>query len=80
MPPSGSYLGAVVVLSIEGKHALARLGKFRFERVLRSDLAFTQEAAALPRRWRFVTEIPVDAMGKRRCNELEILLERRVQE
>jgi acyl-coenzyme A synthetase/AMP-(fatty) acid ligase len=80
MPPSGSYLGAVVVLSIEGKHALARLGKFRFERVLRSDLAFTQEAAALPRRWRFVTEIPVDAMGKRRCNELEVLLESRVQE
>lgn len=80
MPPHGSYLGAVVTLSSEGRHALARLGKFRFERALRSDLAFSQEAAALPRRWRFVTEIPADAMGKRRCHDVLVMLDSRVQE
>jgi hypothetical protein len=57
-------LAAVVVPSAEGAAELARLGAFRFGRVLRQALAARHEAAALPRRWRFVTELPVGPLGK----------------
>ncbi len=58
-------LGAVLVLTADGREALARHGKFRFERVLRKQLARHEESIVLPRRWRFVEAVPVDAMGKR---------------
>ena len=69
-----SVLGAVAVLSAAGKGELARLGKFRFERLLRRSLANTQDGAALPRRWRFVEELPMDGMGKRRTADIAALL------
>jgi acyl-coenzyme A synthetase/AMP-(fatty) acid ligase len=68
-------LGAVVALSPSGEAELARLGKFRFERALRRALAPTQEAAALPRRWRFVARLPIDGMGKCRAADVLALLE-----
>lgn len=67
-------LAAAVVLAPEGQRALATLGKFRFERLLRRALGATQEPAALPRRWRFVDTLPVDAMGKRQMQAIERLL------
>jgi len=77
MPITGDrlLLGAVVALSAAGAGELARLGKFRFERLLRRALSQTQEATALPRRWRFVRELPVDGMGKRRSADILALLE-----
>ena len=54
VPPAETALGAIVVLSAEGEAALTRHGKFRFERMLRRELAQTHEPASLPRRWRFV--------------------------
>jgi acyl-coenzyme A synthetase/AMP-(fatty) acid ligase len=74
VPPAHMALGAVVVLTAEGEEALARQRKFRFERMLRRELAATHEPASLPRRWRFVSEIPVDGMGKRRQRDLAQLL------
>jgi acyl-coenzyme A synthetase/AMP-(fatty) acid ligase len=68
-------LGAVVALSQAGSAELSRLGKFRFERLLRRALATSHDAAALPRRWRFVSELPLDGMGKRRSADLLALLE-----
>jgi acyl-coenzyme A synthetase/AMP-(fatty) acid ligase len=68
-------LGGVVALSPSGEAELARLGKFRFERALRRALAATQESAALPRRWRFVAQLPIDGMGKRRSADILALLE-----
>jgi len=68
-------LGAVVALSPSGEAELAQLGKFRFERALRRALAATQEAAALPRRWRFVARLPIDGMGKCRSADVLALLE-----
>jgi acyl-coenzyme A synthetase/AMP-(fatty) acid ligase len=69
-----TILAAAVVLAPEGQRALATLGKFRFERLLRRALGETQEPAALPRRWRFVDILPVDSMGKRQSQALERLL------
>lgn len=72
-----AVLAAAVTLSPEGQNALATLGKFRFERLLRRALSKTQESAAIPRRWRFVDYLPVDAMGKRQAMTIERLLAER---
>ncbi len=74
IPPAETALGAVVVLTSEGQAALAQHGKFRFGRMLRRELATTHEPASLPRRWRFVREIPADSLGKRRQRDLALLL------
>lgn len=68
-------LGVVATLSETGRGELARRGKFRFERLLRQTLAGVQDAGVLPRRWRFVDQLPADAMGKRSAAELRALLE-----
>jgi acyl-coenzyme A synthetase/AMP-(fatty) acid ligase len=69
-----SFLGAVAVLTPAGKEELARRGKFRFERLLRRALLSSQDAAVLPRRWRFVERMPMDGMGKRRTADIAALL------
>ena len=63
-------LVAAVVPSTEGAAALSKMGSFRFGRLLRSQLVGTQEAAGTPRRWRFVTSLPIRAMGK--CRDADI--------
>lgn len=58
-------LAAAVVPSAVGRAELARLGTFRFGRRLRAGLAEWLEPMARPRLWRFVDEVPCNAMGKR---------------
>jgi hypothetical protein len=58
-------IAAVVALTDEGNKKLISVGKFRFERRLRKELASTLENTSLPRRWRFVKKIPADQMDKR---------------
>src|SRR5271167_1935286 len=70
-----AYLGAAVKLSTAGAVEIERVGKFRFERMLRRELSSIEEAAVLPRRWRFVADIPVDGLGKRRVADLMAMLE-----
>jgi len=70
---SSLYLGVVAELSPVGKRDIAELGKFRFERMLRRELAHSEDAAVLPRRWRFVDAMPVDGLGKRRNADLRDL-------
>ncbi len=57
-------LAAVIVLSDEGAAALARDGKATLSHALRELLAQGTERVALPRRWRFVEELPMDSQGK----------------
>jgi acyl-coenzyme A synthetase/AMP-(fatty) acid ligase len=64
------YLGAVAKLTPAGEKSIVQLGKFRFERVLRRELAQAEDAAVLPRRWRFVEAIPTDGLGKRHQADL----------
>ena len=72
---SRPYLGALVRLSEAGAAEIERLGKFRFERMLRRELSSTEELAVLPRRWRFVECMPMDQLGKRRVSDVVTLLE-----
>jgi acyl-coenzyme A synthetase/AMP-(fatty) acid ligase len=69
-------LGAVATLSEDGAAELARLGKFRLERLFRRELASVYGASAWPQHWRFVAYIPVDPMGKRRASDLAMLFEK----
>lgn len=74
LPGSPARLAAVVVLNDEGRARLAALGGFRFGRLLRTELAMTQEPAGMPRLWRFVDELPSqDGMGKRRDRDIRDL-------
>lgn len=70
-----AYLGAVVKLSAAGNTEIHRLGKFRFERMLRRELSLTEDLSVLPRRWRFVDSMPMDGLGKRRVSDVVALLE-----
>lgn len=63
-------LGAVVVLSGDGRRELDRLGAFRLGRLLRQTLASSHDPAAMPRRWRFLLEMPTNGMGKVRQEDL----------
>jgi acyl-coenzyme A synthetase/AMP-(fatty) acid ligase len=67
-------LGALLVLTPEARATLASEGRFRFERRLRRALAGTHEPSGLPRLWRFLPALPLDAMGKRDRPALEALL------
>lgn len=57
-------LAAVVVPSAAGRARLASDGKPAFSRQLRALLAESTERVALPRRWRFVDALPINAQGK----------------
>ena len=59
-------LCALIVPSEEGLITLSNIGKFRFERLLRKSLTWSQEAASIPRLWRFIDALPMGPMGKRR--------------
>jgi acyl-coenzyme A synthetase/AMP-(fatty) acid ligase len=71
LPEKPDRLVAAVVPSRDGADQLARLGAFRFGRLLRRGLADTQESAGMPRLWRFVSALPTTAMGK--CRDGDIL-------
>jgi acyl-coenzyme A synthetase/AMP-(fatty) acid ligase len=68
-------LGAVVVLDAAGRQELETAGAFRLSRRLRRDLARTLPATALPRRWRFVRQLPTGAIGKASAADLAALFE-----
>jgi 3-hydroxymyristoyl/3-hydroxydecanoyl-(acyl carrier protein) dehydratase len=73
-------LGAVVVLTAAGHRALDADGKPCVARTLRELLADSTERVALPRRWRFVPELPTDAQGKTSHAMLAALFESRATE
>ncbi|MDQ2819535.1 MAG: AMP-binding protein [Pseudomonadota bacterium] len=57
-------LAAFVVPSAQGQAMLDASGKAALNARLRSVLASVVEAVALPRRWRYLDQLPVDAQGK----------------
>lgn len=76
VPGSPARLAAAVVLNGQGRERLAVVGGFRFGRLLRAALADTQEAAGMPRLWRFVDALPSsDGLGKRRDADIRALFE-----
>lgn len=64
-------IAAVVVLSDKGVSHLADVNTTELKKTLKSRLSQYFEAVLLPRKWRFVEEIPVNTQGKRINSELE---------
>jgi hypothetical protein len=67
-------LGALVVLSAAGLRTLRSQGRKALTQALRQHLAGHCEALALPRRWRLLTQLPVNAQGKLPQAQIEALL------
>jgi acyl-coenzyme A synthetase/AMP-(fatty) acid ligase/3-hydroxymyristoyl/3-hydroxydecanoyl-(acyl carrier protein) dehydratase len=68
-------LAAFVVPGAEGAALLEREGKAAMNARLRTLLRASTEAVALPRRWRYLDGLPVNAQGKTTQAELLALLE-----
>ena len=66
-----AYLGALVALSDAGLHALRNQGRRTLTGQLRQHLGEHCAALALPRRWRLVRQLPLNAQGKLPQAELE---------
>lgn len=67
-------LGALLVLSESGLHALRNLGRRAVTEALRRHLSEHCETLALPRRWRWLRQLPLNAQGKLPQAEVEALL------
>jgi acyl-CoA synthetase (AMP-forming)/AMP-acid ligase II len=68
-------IAAFLVLSPAGRRKLASAGKLAVNRALRDLLSDSVEAAGLPRIWRYLDSLPVNAQGKTTYAELVALLE-----
>lgn len=64
LPTNGGRLGAVVLLTAQGKHLLQAQGKHALNQHLREHLLAHFERILLPRKWRFPEQFPSDAQGK----------------
>ncbi len=64
------YLAAVVVLNEQGKKQLGPFTPAERLKWLRSSLAKWFEPIVIPRKWRFVEQIPQDSMGKKKRLEI----------
>ncbi len=71
------FVGAVVKLSASGSALLESRGRRALGERLKEALREKLEHIAVPRRFRYVETIPVDAQGKRRPSELRALLRAR---
>ena len=68
-------LGALVVLSGDGLHALRNQGRRTVTQTLRQHLGQHCEALALPRRWRLLRQLPLNPQGKLPQAQIEALLQ-----
>ncbi len=78
--PGGPRLGALLVLAAAGKRHLAAEGRRATQALLSAHLAERWTRVALPRRWRFVDDLPADARGKVAQQALEAALASPVDE
>jgi acyl-coenzyme A synthetase/AMP-(fatty) acid ligase len=74
---SRQELVALIVLSDTGKQALAGCGRRAACNVLKDHLLDHFERSVLPRRWRFVPELPRNSQGKLAAAQLQALAESR---
>ncbi|NML59987.1 AMP-binding protein [Massilia sp. RP-1-19] len=74
VPGQRSVVAAFAVLSPAGRALLGESGKAAFDRHMRALLAGSVEPVALPRRWRYLDQMPADAQGKTTHAQLTALL------
>ncbi|MGZ3236313.1 MAG: AMP-binding protein [Burkholderiaceae bacterium] len=68
-------IAAFIVLTAEGKSCFAEIGKLALNRKLRSWLSACVEIVALPRSWRYLDALPINAQGKTTSAALMALLD-----
>lgn len=66
-------IAVAAVLSDSGTSTLAATGKVRFDRLLRRKLRESIGSVTLPRRWRYLSALPQDNMGKVQLSALQAL-------
>ncbi|MFB9215995.1 AMP-binding protein [Vibrio sinaloensis] len=66
-------LNAVIVLTPAGQQHMSQLGKGKFWLALRNELRNWLEPIAIPRRYRVLSEIPLNSQGKRQVADIEKL-------
>ncbi|MEG1398305.1 MAG: AMP-binding protein [Acinetobacter sp.] len=66
-------LGCIAVLTTQAQQQLISMGKAAFVKQLKQQLQFQLEAIAIPRQWRFLSQIPQNAQSKRDKNYLKAL-------
>jgi acyl-coenzyme A synthetase/AMP-(fatty) acid ligase len=69
------YVGVVLQLSDAGASELQRCGRRAFNELLKRSLRTKIEPIALPRKFRYLDEIPVDPQGKRQQTKLRELFQ-----
>jgi hypothetical protein len=67
-------VAAFVVLSGDGRNKLNEIGKLALNRILRELLSRHVESVALPRSWRYLDVLPINAQGKTTHAALAVLL------
>lgn len=73
LPGNGDRLGAVVVLSADGETLLLQQGRRAMAGLLRDGLLQQFERVLLPRKWRFVQQLPHNTQGKTTMADLQPL-------
>jgi len=74
-PDKRNALAAALVLSAKGKLALASQKKFSFDRQLKMHLKQYVEAIVLPRKFRYLENLPYNSQGKLNKKQLEQLFD-----
>ena len=69
------YLAAAVVLNDEGKNKFQGTEKYLVNRYFHDWLMKSFENVVLPKKWRFVDELPVDVQGKKHKTEIAAMFE-----
>ena len=69
------FLGAVVVLTAAGWSHLEQLGRREMSGVLKNMLLGYFERVVLPRKWRYVEQLPLDSQGKLTMAAVNIMFE-----
>lgn len=69
------YLAAAVALNREGKARFNGVPKLEINKFFRTFLAQYLESTVIPKRWRFPEELPQDAQGKIKTDDIKALFE-----
>lgn len=67
------YLAAAVALNKDGKEKFDGTPKLEMNRFFRNFLSQYLESTVIPKRWRFPEELPQDAQGKIKVNDIKAL-------
>ncbi|HEY9030682.1 MAG TPA: AMP-binding protein [Kangiella sp.] len=65
-----TFLGAVIVLSKQGRELINQHDKKYLNQLFKSQLAETYEAVAIPRKWRYLECLPYNTQGKLTLEQL----------